>query len=683
MQVPHDWGAFMGGRDSMNVFMIRIAVAALIILFCPAAFAGAPGAVGDLYVSNWSGSNVVQYDGVTGAYVGVFCSGGISSSQDMIFGPSGNIFVSSYYNSCVIQFDGDTGASQGIFVSGVLRYTHNLRFGANGNLFVSGHDNSVVECDGDTGAPIRTIAVDGNPQGLDFGPNGNLFVAHWSSHAVVEYDAVTGARLGVFASGGGLLSPSGLIFGPNDNLFVSSYSTDEVIEYDGTTGAFIRVFASGGGLDQPEGLVFGPNGNLFVTSNGTSDVMEYSGATGAFIRVFTSGGGLAGPTGLGFKPEPPADSDGDGVPDTDDNCPDVSNSSQTDANVNGVGDVCETNVNAYIRATSGDPVAGRPSWNPILKIYEDVFQLENESASQAILLPMAAVLETLTPPSVSGENTDNEAHSSGLPPDACWRYTVSYSDGTVGDLSDGTLDPGESISRIWRIDDPTDVVFTFWANAVAAGLPARRGGDGGERDMGDETTSGFGREGTPFGGGRPELGALGAPSDSGSFHDDGTAEIYLVSPSGRMVVANRFTAPVTSRLSSISFYTSGTAAGDPAEVIIYEDPTGSAPVPEPAMEVWRAPVVLGDGGFQEVPMSGLPLNRASDPGAAFFVAVANTADRGYSLGVDMTGSKAGASYLSTDGGATFAPLSSSPIIDGNAMIRASVEPTTCFIGAVQ
>ena len=668
----------------MNVFTIRVVVAALITLFCPCVFAGAPGAVGDLYVSNWSGSNVVQYDGATGAYVGVFCSGGgISCAQDMIFGPNGNVFVSSYYNTRVIRFDGDTGAPQGVFVSGVLRYTHNLRFGPNGNLFVSGHDNSVVECDGDTGTPIRTLSVDGNPQGLDFGPNGNLFVAHWGSHYVVEYDAVTGARLGVFASGGGLSGPSGLVFGPNGNLFVVSYGTAEVIEYDGTTGDFIRVFASGGGLSLPIGLTFGPNGNLFVTSNATNEVLEYSGATGAFIRVFTSGGGLAGPNGLAFKPEPPADSDGDGVPDNADNCPDVSNPSQTDANVNGVGDDCETNVNAYIRATSGDPGSGRPSWDPVIHIYEDVFRVENKSASQVILLPMATVLETLTPPSVSGENTDNEAHSSGLPPDACWRYSVSYSDGTVGDLSDGILDPGESISRVWRIDDPFDVVFTFWADAVAAGLPARRGGDGSDRDLGIEPPPGSGQKGTPFGSGLPVPGALDTQPESGSSHDDGTAEIYLVASSGRMVVANRFTAPVPSRLSSVSFYMSGVAAGDPAEVIIYEDPTGTAPVPEPSMEVRRVSVVLGDGGFQEEPMGGLPLNRASDPGAAFFVAVANTADRGCSLGVDMAGPKAGASYLSTDGGGAFAPLSSSPIIDGNAMIRAHVEPAACFIGAVQ
>lgn len=39
----------------------------------------------------------------------------------------------------------------------------------------------------------------------------------------------------------------------------------------------------------------------------------------------------------------PLDSDGDGVPDSIDNCPTISNPDQTDSNNNGVGDACETN----------------------------------------------------------------------------------------------------------------------------------------------------------------------------------------------------------------------------------------------------------------------------------------------------------------------------------------------------
>ena len=44
-----------------------------------------------------------------------------------------------------------------------------------------------------------------------------------------------------------------------------------------------------------------------------------------------------------FKVLPLADTDGDGVPDVNDNCPGTSNPDQTDSNGNGVGDACELN----------------------------------------------------------------------------------------------------------------------------------------------------------------------------------------------------------------------------------------------------------------------------------------------------------------------------------------------------
>jgi len=356
-----------------------------------------------------------------------------------------------------------------------------------------------------------------------------------------------------------------------------------------------------------------------------------------------------------------------------DNCPDLYNPAQEDTDFNGIGDGCETNVNAYIMADSGDFSSGRPSWDPIGEMYEDVVLIQNDSVSQKIRLPMAAVLTTLDPGVVIAINSDNYAHSVGRPPDACWRYTNADSEGTIGDLSDGTFNPGERIKRTWRFHDPGGNAFTFWANVLSAGLQSwgggKRGGAVGEEPVGIPGPS--------------VVQSPGSAEDSDLFLDDGTAEIYLVSDSGELVAANRFAAAAPVRLTSISFYTSGVAAGETAEVVIYEDPDGSARVPEPTMEVRRVPVVLGSGGFQMVPTGDMTINAAGVPGAAFFVAVADSSAGGYSLGIDMTGPHAGASSLSTDGGFSFEPLSSTPIVDGNAMIRAHTDSAeACFIGAV-
>ncbi len=270
------------------------------------ALAGAPGAVGDLYVS--SGSSVLQYDKDTGSLVGTFASGGgLGEAEGLEFGPTGNLFVASKSSDAVIEYDGTSGTLIGTFASGGgLNDPWGLGFGSNGNLFVASMwTDSVIEYDGASGAPLGTFASGGGlgyPTGLTFGPNDNLFVSSYSSASVIEYDGLDGALIGTFASGGGLSDPRGLVFGLGGNLFVVSNDTNSVIEFDGASGALVGTFASGGGLDAPEGLAFRPGGNLFVASSGSGEVIEYHGLTGALVGTFASGAGS--PAYLVFKPMP-------------------------------------------------------------------------------------------------------------------------------------------------------------------------------------------------------------------------------------------------------------------------------------------------------------------------------------------------------------------------------------------
>ena len=164
--------------------------------------------------------------------------------------------------------------------------------------------------------------------------------------------------------------------------------------------------------------------------------------------------------------------------------------------------------------------------------------------------------------------------------------------------------------------------------------------------------------------------------------DDGSEEIHAGSTGGTCVIANRFTALSSVKLEAVEFYTSGAASGEWAEVIVYQDVSGAAAVPEASMDVWRKGVVLGEGGIQRLPAGDCPvINGEGAPGAAFFVAVANRVVRSYSLGIDLSGVYSGATYISTDGGATFVPIASIPIIDGNAMIRVEAgQAPACFVG---
>jgi hypothetical protein len=202
---------------------------------------------------------VLRYDGVTGAFEGVFASGGgLNGPNGLAFGTGGDLFVAGFFNDAVLRYDGVTGAFEGVFASG-------------GGLF--------------------------RPVGLTFGPDGDLFVVSRGTDQILRYDGMTGAFEGIFASGP--RAPFGLEFGTDGDLFVTYDVTNQILRYDGVTGAFEGVFAA---VPDPLGLTFGPGGDVFVSSRIENSVLRFDGVTGASEGVFASGGGLNIPGFLVFRP---------------------------------------------------------------------------------------------------------------------------------------------------------------------------------------------------------------------------------------------------------------------------------------------------------------------------------------------------------------------------------------------
>jgi WD40 repeat protein len=202
------------------------------------------GPNGNLFVSSrFSGpgqlGQILEFNGTTGAPVGsgIFVQGSTAALHDplgLTFGPNGSLFVVDGYTGNVLQFDGTTAAFDGVFTAGNsdLIGPVGLTFGPNGNLFVTGGvrrapgpNGEVLEYDGTTGAFITAFVAAGSgglngPQSLAFGPDGNLFVTSYDANNggnVLVYDGATGAfdRVFIPAGSGGLNGPNGLVFGPN------------------------------------------------------------------------------------------------------------------------------------------------------------------------------------------------------------------------------------------------------------------------------------------------------------------------------------------------------------------------------------------------------------------------------------------------------------------------------------
>jgi WD40 repeat protein len=248
---------------------------------------GASKADAALLVGNTQGNNVVLYDDVTGQFLGNFItagSGGLTSPDDLVYGPDGNLYISSGSGSSgqILRYNGQTGAFIDVFASG--------------------------------GGLTR-------PYGIAFGPDGYLYVSSFLTDQILRYDAKTGAFVDVFASGnglpGGLNGPNDLLFTPSGQLLVSTQGSiavpgdangDGVIEpgekvADFSQGLPSQILsyniATGQStvlVQQPTplpgsfgfvsflGLSLGPNGDLY-TSDFANGIRIYDINTGALKSV--------------------------------------------------------------------------------------------------------------------------------------------------------------------------------------------------------------------------------------------------------------------------------------------------------------------------------------------------------------------------------------------------------------
>ena len=277
-------------------------------------------AKGDLLVTSQFDKTVREYQGITGAFVGVAASGGaLGDPLGLAVGLDGNLLVSDGQTNQVKRYASTTGTFIDVFASTNLADPAGMTI-HNGVLYVANSNSpqGVQSFDATTGVNTGQFVPslpNPSPRDVKVNPaNDRLYVLYYNAATVETFDLTTKASIGLLMPvgsplGSGGLFTSAMAFGPDGNLYISGGTLGGnlgVRRYNPTTGAFIDLFANtGSNLYSPIGIAFGPDNNLYV-STGYANVMRFNYPTGTFMDFFVpnGGGGLTGPFHLMFATGP-------------------------------------------------------------------------------------------------------------------------------------------------------------------------------------------------------------------------------------------------------------------------------------------------------------------------------------------------------------------------------------------
>lgn len=267
----------------------------------------------DLFVSSSQTNNVKRFDGETGAFLGNFMrngAGGLSNTQECLFGPDGHMYVSAFQTPNVLKFHGATGAFLGPFSSGFpLSNATKMTYGPDSHLYVSqwGGTNRVVKFDAFTGAYLGDATSTGVVGGMGhaWDPAGNLYVAFWGTDGNdggVQKFGPAGNFLGLFGQAGVMRGPVNLWFDTNGDLLVQDWTKGTIDRFAFPSGLSLGTFVNV--QTRTEGWVYGPDGMLYVCDWLGDTVRRYE-PDGTFDQVFASGSNLNTPNGVVFGLEHP------------------------------------------------------------------------------------------------------------------------------------------------------------------------------------------------------------------------------------------------------------------------------------------------------------------------------------------------------------------------------------------
>jgi sugar lactone lactonase YvrE len=271
----------------------RAKPAILRVALIAALLANPPAGYGDImYVSNYGYGQVVRFDTVTGANLGVVADTVTGGPMGLTFDSGGNLYTANVVNRMIEKFTPDGAGAMLVNKAGSYWFPYALVTDSANNLYVGNAANDSIEKITPAGV-VSTFAYTGlhsGPSGLAFDSRGNLFVAVTGYNTILKLTPNGAASLFATANG-----PLGLAFDSAGTLYVSESNTIERFTPNGV-GSF---FASN--QDGALGLAFDSADNLYAANFHATTIEKFT--PDGSRSVFASAS-LTEPAFMVIVPEP-------------------------------------------------------------------------------------------------------------------------------------------------------------------------------------------------------------------------------------------------------------------------------------------------------------------------------------------------------------------------------------------
>ena len=235
--------------------------------------------------------------------------------------------------------------------------------GPDGNMWfteISGNRIGKITPSGVVTEYSAGISSGSGPSGIAAGPDGNMWFAEQFGDRIGKITpsgTVTEFSAGITSGS----TPVFIAAGADDNMWFTESGASRIgrITPSGTVTEFSAGISAGSYL---VGIAGGPDGNMWFTHGDDGPWIGRitpAGTVTQFSAGISAGSGLfgiaAGPDGnmwfsesssdrigkIGVGSIAPPDSDGDSVPDSQDNCPSIANAGQANADGDSLGDACD------------------------------------------------------------------------------------------------------------------------------------------------------------------------------------------------------------------------------------------------------------------------------------------------------------------------------------------------------